>query len=368
MPHSELSAFHYYPDKTGGMLPWVYYLAPIGIAAVVFLFIKLKKIRKELLFGLLFFFFTIATVLQFLPVGFAIVAERYTYVPYIGLFFIAGKLYCDFTDNKFGNYSKSMKNYIILLITAFTLFFSVTTYERNTQWVNGIVLFDDIVSKNPEKGHAYWARGNGKFDLNDIKGALADFKLAIKYNHRPAVVYNNRANCWYMMDSVQKSIKGYDEAIKVDSTYAMAYYNRATAEQKLKDYNASIPDYKKAINYNFQNISWAYSGMGFSYYSINDMQQALTSVKKAIELKPDYSPAWFNKGNIEYAEKDFNAALLSYNKAIEYNPGNSSAIYDRGIAKLMLKDNTGACDDFSKASGLGYAPATDAARTYCGGK
>ena len=56
-----LSAFHYYPEKTGGMLPWVYYLAPLGIAAIVFLFIKLKKIRKELLFGLLFFFFTIAT-------------------------------------------------------------------------------------------------------------------------------------------------------------------------------------------------------------------------------------------------------------------------------------------------------------------
>ncbi|MGD0710777.1 MAG: hypothetical protein ABR968_06305, partial [Bacteroidales bacterium] len=192
-----LAAFHYYPEKTGGMLPWIYYFAPLGIAAVVFLFIKLKKIRKELMFGLLFFFFTIVTVLQFLPVGFAIVAERYTYVPYIGLFFIAGKLYCDFTDNKFGNYSKNRRNYIVLLIAAFALFFSVTSFERNKQWVNGIVLFDDIVAKNPERGHAYWARGNGKFDLNDIKGALADFEDAIKYNHRPAVVYNNRANCWY---------------------------------------------------------------------------------------------------------------------------------------------------------------------------
>ena len=55
-------------------------------------------------------------------------------------------------------------------------------------------------------------------------------------------------------------------------------------------------------------------------------------------MKPDYSPAWFNKGNIEYAQKDYNAALISYNKTIEYDPKNSSAIYDRGIAKLMLKD------------------------------
>ncbi len=363
-----LAAFHYYPDKTGGMLPWIYYLAPLGIAAVIFLFIKLKKIRKELMFGLLFFFFTIATVLQFLPVGFAIVAERYTYVPYIGLFFIAAKLYCDFTDNKFGNYSKSRKNYIVLLIAAFALFFCFTTFERNKQWKNGIILFDDIIAKNPEKGHAYWARGNGKFDLNDVSGALADFELAIKYNHHPAVVYNNRANCWYMMDSVEKSISGYNEAIKVDSTYAMAYYNKATAEQKLKDYMASVPDYKKAIHYNFQNMSWAYSGMGYSQFMLNDLPQALANINKAIEIKPDYSPAWFNKGNIEYAQKDYNAALLSYNKTIEYEPKNSSALYDRGISKLMLKDNPGACDDFAKASALGYALATDAQKVYCGGK
>jgi tetratricopeptide (TPR) repeat protein len=363
-----LSAFHYYPDKSGGMLPWLYYLAPIGIAAIIFLFIKLKKIRKELLFGLLFFFFTIATVLQFLPVGFAIVAERYTYVPYIGLFFIAAKLYCDFTDNKFGNFSKRRKNNIVLLIAAFALFFSISTFERNMQWKNGIVLFDDIIAKNPETGHAYWARGNGKFDLNDVQGALADFELAIKYNHRPAVVYNNRANCWYLMDSIPKSIKGYNEAIKVDSTYAMAYYNRATANQKLKDYNATIPDYIKAIQLNFQNISWAYSGMGYSQFMLNNFQQALSDINKAIELKPDYSPAWFNKGNIEYAQKDYNAALISYNRTVELDPKNSSAVYDRGIAKLMLKDNAGACDDFAKASALGYTPATDAQKLYCGGK
>jgi tetratricopeptide (TPR) repeat protein len=363
-----LSAFHYYPYKSGGMLPGLYYMAPLGIAAIVFLFIKLKKIRKELLFGLLFFFFTIATVLQFLPVGFAIVAERYTYVPYVGLFFIAAKLYCDFTDNKFGNFSKSRKNYIILLIAVFALFFSVTSFERNTQWKNGIVLFDDIIAKNPETGQAYWARGNGKFDLNDVPGALADFELAIKYNHHPAVVYNNRANCWYMMDSLQKSIGGYNEAIKTDSTYAMAYYNRATAEQKLKDYNATIPDYKKAIHFNFQNISWAYSGMGMSYYYLNDMQQAMTNIKKAIELKSDYSPAWFDKATVEYAQKDYTASIASYNKTLELNAGNTAAIYNRGIAKLMMKDNPGACDDFAKASAMGYAPATDAHKTYCEGK
>jgi tetratricopeptide (TPR) repeat protein len=108
--------------------------------------------------------------------------------------------------------------------------------------------------------------------------------------------------------------------------------------------------------------------MGYSQYMLNDLQQALININKAIEIKPDYSPAWFNKGNIEYSQKDYSAALISYNKTIEYDPQNSSAIYDRGIAKLMMKDKDGACNDFAKASGLGYAPAADAVKVYCGGK
>ena len=65
--------------------------------------ILIKKYRKPLIFGLLFFLFTIVLVLQIIPVGQALVAERYTYIPYIGLLFIIGKMYCEVTDNKLNN-------------------------------------------------------------------------------------------------------------------------------------------------------------------------------------------------------------------------------------------------------------------------
>jgi len=82
-----LSAFYPHPTLTNGVLPTLYYLSPIivwGIFAGLYFF--LIRHKKVFVFGLLFFLFAIILVIQFIPVGGAITADRYTYVPYIGLY------------------------------------------------------------------------------------------------------------------------------------------------------------------------------------------------------------------------------------------------------------------------------------------
>ena len=156
-----LSAVYYYPELVNGKLPLVYYFAPLGIALIFFLIIKLKKIRHELIFGFIFYFITIALVVQFIPVGFAIAADRYAYVSYIGLFYIPAKLYCDYIDNKFRNFNKTLNHYIIFIIIIIAGLFSILSFERNKIWKDGVILFDNVIEQYPTTGHAYFARANG---------------------------------------------------------------------------------------------------------------------------------------------------------------------------------------------------------------
>jgi protein O-mannosyl-transferase len=297
-----LSAIHYYPDKSSGALPILYYLAPIGIALIIFLIAKLNKFRKDLVFGFLFYLITIFLVLQFIPVGYALVSERYSYVPYIGLLFILGKFFCDFADNKFSNYSKPRKNYIVLIIAFFAVMFLYLTYERNNVWKNDVTLFSDVIEKNTEAGHAYWARGNGKYDKKDYNGALSDFNEAITNHYRFADVYNSRGKCYYEMDSIEAALSDYSMALKTDSSLALAYYNRGHTKQVLQDYLGSIIDFKKAIENDVQNPGLVYNEMSYSQYQIKDFQNALASTNKAIELDPEYAQTYLtNKTKIEKA-------------------------------------------------------------------
>jgi len=361
-----LAAIHYYPATTGGSLPLEYYLAPLGIALIVFLIVKFKSIRNDLIFGFLFFLISIILVLQFIPVGYAIVAERYSYVPYIGLFFIAGKLYADFTDNKFGNFSKNRKNYILLFIAMVTVLYLFLTFEQNKVWKNDVTLFDNVVANNPEVGHCYWARGNGKFNANDIQGALSDYNMALQLNYKNADAYNSRAKCYFEMDSVNAAIDGYTEALKLDNKHALAYYNRGHAKQKIMDYAGSVDDYKKAIENNVVNPGYVYNEMCYSQMNMNDLLNALISADKAIMLDPDYASEYIiNKAKIEYLLKDYQASLKDYNKALDRNPNSDLALYGQGMVMIALKDSTAACSDFSKAAGLGYSKANDALKLYC---
>jgi protein O-mannosyl-transferase len=357
-----LSILHYYPAK----LSIAFYLAPLGIAAIVFAIFKFKRIRKDLVFGTLFYLLSIILMLQFIPVGYSLVSERYSYVPFIGIFFIAGKLFSDYNDNKFGKFRRYIKIYLILAIAAVAMFFSVLTYQRNKVWKDGITLFDDVILKNPEAGHAYWARGTARADLDDPAGALSDFNEAIALGYKTSDAYNSRAKCYFEMDSMDAAMEGYTQAITMDDKNALAYYNRGHAKQKLEDYKGSVEDYKKAIENNIENPALVYNEMSFSQFNLNDLENALFSIKKAIELEPSYANEYLvNKARIEYLLKDYDSSLTDFNKVISSKPDNESAYYYRGLLKVEMKDTAAACNDFSKAAELGNSRANEALKNYC---
>ena len=85
-----LSNFYPYPLKEADAMPVVYYIYPLGVAVIFVLLWFFARKNRLVVFAALFFLVNIALLLQFIPVGGAIVADRYTYIPYLGLFIIAG--------------------------------------------------------------------------------------------------------------------------------------------------------------------------------------------------------------------------------------------------------------------------------------
>ncbi|MBU0765205.1 MAG: glycosyltransferase family 39 protein, partial [Bacteroidetes bacterium] len=242
-----LSAVHYLPLKTGGSLPLVYYIAPvfvIAIAATPFIF---KKHRKRLLFGLIFLLIAIFPGLQLKPVGFVLVTERYTYLPYIGLYFIAAVF---ITDLIFGNTSVSVKikPYIITGTVTFVLFFIVLARQRTYVWKDGATLFSDVIRRYPERGLGYAYRAydyecHGKYGL-----ALADYNEAIRLGYIAPNVYAKRAGIMYGFSPYKENVEKIDEMILAEPLSGKLYYNRGTlkANETFMDYYGAIYDFNKA--------------------------------------------------------------------------------------------------------------------------
>ena len=80
--------------------------------------------------------------------------------------------------------------------------------------------------------------------------------------------------------------------------------------------------------------SWFYSGTcgGGAYEGQGRLDEAIGALNKAIELKPDLTPAYYHLGNTYGKQGNFDAAIEAFKKAIELNPDYAQAYADLGGA------------------------------------
>ncbi len=351
-----LSAFYPYPVNINGIfIPSRYHLYFIAfLALAIYLFFYGQRLPKKVIFGLGFFTITILLVLQLLPVGKAIMADRYSYIPSIGIFYLAGEGFMYLLNKK-------IKWPAVALLSLAGVLFSVKTYARCGIWKDDMTLWNDIISQNKEveeayyKGYFFDKRGNteGVKTANSDKmkpGSAEDhFKKGTKY-----------ANLFQYKDA----IKEFTSAVELKPDYLEAYNLRGIAYVNEKKFDEAIEDFTQVIELK-PGIALAYNNRGIAFYNEKRNDEALSDFTRAIELDPGYVLAYNNKGNVLYDEKKFDEAVAAYSKAIELKPDYKLAWFKRGMAEYNLGQKDAGCMDMKQAADLGYNPAIEALAKFC---
>lgn len=247
-------------------------------------------------FPLLFFIITILPVLQLLPVGRAILAERYTYIPYLGFCFIFALFFSYVFSNLFSFNKCSFIKYIShLLLIFYFLFLSYTSFQRTKVWTDSINLWSDALKNNPDESFCYLSRGMAYKKANNYFLALQDYNKAIYINPGYAMAYNNRSVIYAQITQDYKAaLADCNKAISLEPSYAKAYNNRGSVFALMKNYYYAINDYKKALNLN-PYYAEAYYNLGNTYIALNDFNNACFYWKKAIKLNYKIADHLYNK-------------------------------------------------------------------------
>ncbi len=371
----QLSAFYPYPVKSGEAIPSVYYMYPLLIIGILtFVFYSIRR-TKKIIFAIGFFTATILLVLQLLPVGGAIMADRYCYIPSIGLFYLAAEGI---------NYLWTMKSKFAagILTGVFVIFFSAKTYTRCEVWKNGMTLWNDVISQYQNIPLAYNSRGVLFDGENKFREAISDFTKAIELNPNYDKAYNNRGNLLMKSNRPEDAIRDYNHSIVLKPDYYGSYKNRGNNYMSRNKPDSALADYSRAISLNPDDAE-TYFYRGNALRSSNRNEEALNDYQKAIQLRPGYLEAYFTRGMLymnemknEEALKDFNSALKinpefvegylnrgnlllnehrfdeamkDYNDAARLQPDNPKIYYNRGNLLGNLKKYAEAINDFSTA-------------------
>ena len=389
-----LSAYYPYPKL--GHIPMIYYATPFVLAGVAWWVWKSAKNNRDIVFGFLFFLVNIMFVLQFKGAGKAFMADRFTYIPYLGLFFILAKKYGDYTQ---GEIKSSWSKTLPIIALGFVGLCAVLTFMQNKTWQSSITLWENATAKHPNDPLSWNNKGLAHLDLHENEKALDAYEHALKAD---PTYYDAQFNMGVTLNNLkryQEAAVAYNNAVAIKPNDPEAYYSRAQVFSNGNEIEKSIADYEKAIELGIkkpahevqaamgnaylaaklydqaiQKFEEAIKGepkvdyyfkMGNAMAASGRMDAAIAAYENCIKLAPDFADAYNNKGNALASQQRFSEALPMFEEALRIKPDAANFRCNLGLAKHGMGDLKGACADWQKAVMGGYAGAQGLIQQFC---
>jgi tetratricopeptide (TPR) repeat protein len=341
---SDLAVFYPHPR----LLPfWHVMGAVLFLGAMTFAVIRTAKRLPYLAVGWLWFAGTLVPVIGVVQVGDQAMADRYSYIPLIGLFVMAAWGIPELLK-KWQPTRPPRKEALLGLAASILACLLIVTWTQVGYWRNSIALYDHSLKVTIPSDIILCNRGAAYGELGNHRQAISDYDRAVEINPDYAEAYYNRGNAYAALGNYRQAISDYDRAIEINPEHAQAFNNRGLAYGRLGDHMLGISDYNRAIEIN-PKYADAYSNRGAAYGIIGSYRQAISDYDRAIEINPQHAQAFNNRGLAYGRLGDQRQAISDYNRAIEINPDNAKAYYNRAVAYVELGDNRQAISDYDRA-------------------
>lgn len=223
--------------------------------------------------------------------------------------------------------------------------------------------FDLAIAKNYKNYNAYFYKAKALIELNEPQNALPNLDLAIEnYPINPMFFYY-RGKLYFDQGKIENAFADFDKAVSLKADFTDALNYRGVTKEMKGLHVEAIEDYNAALKAN-PNFATAYYNKGTSEAALEKYSDALASFTRCIELDPKKVMGFMNRGNCQVMLKDYKSAINDYTSAISLDPKNADAYFNRGAAYQYSGDKN-SCKDWQRALSLGSKKASEALNKYC---
>ena len=216
--------------------------------------------------------------------------------------------------------------------------------------------FDFVIQCQPENIHVYEQRGRMRSLLYDEVGAIEDFSICIQHNPNDYIAYQERAqsftqlgrnkdalNDWYEMLEICLA-KGDTESCETANFFIKSCENKEDSPKSVTtspqqesefDFEARETDIPSA-DASSSSQATSYYNLGCELYNQGEVTEAISALKQAIQVDPNYAMAYFILGIILKNSNLLDESVKAFTKAIEINPKDSRFYEFLGFALADL--------------------------------
>ena len=324
----------YYPHP--GTIP-VWQVAGSGLLllCVSVLVIKAAKNRPYLAVGWLWYLGTLVPVIGLVQVGSQAMADRYTYLSFVGLFImIAWGL-----PSLLAGWHHRRNAFAIASAILF-LGCVVGTWRQVGHWQNSITLFQHTVKVTNDNHFAHNNLGVALARGGRLDEATYHYSQALRIKPDRAEVHNNLGNALAAQENVDRAVGHYYQALEIDPNNARAYNNLGNLLANQGKTEEAINHYTEALRLEPDYVG-AHYNLGTVLAEQGRTEEAINHITEALRLMPYWAGAHNNLGVLLERRGRLDEAIRHYSEALRLDPNYAKARHNLEKALRLSEQSAG---------------------------
>jgi protein O-mannosyl-transferase len=287
-----------------------------------------RRTRPWLLMGWVWYVVMLLPVVGIIQVGAQTHADRYTYLPQIGIYVAVTWLVAEWRVSRVALGGLMAGVLAVLMVCA---------WQQTAYWQNSETLWTHTLACTTDNYIAHNNFGTALMDKGRIDEASIQFQQALQINPALAEARNNLASALLKKGGVDEAIAHYEEVLKSDPSYADAHFNLANALERKGRTDEAIAQLQQALQI-IPGYAEAHNNLGRLLCQKGRVGEGIAHFQQALQINPAFVEAHNNLGNALMEEGRVDEAIVCYQKALAINPDYAPARSNLKKAVLQRPD------------------------------
>jgi Flp pilus assembly protein TadD len=314
----------YYPFSPADMPVWQPIAAFLFLVFITVIVVRQASQRPYLIVGWLWFLGTLVPVIGLVQVGGQAMADRYHYIPSIGLFIALVFTIADFFSARQSSRTVRAAFAIIVLVIMSTL-----TWRQIDLWRDSVSLFTHTLSVTSdnlpmEYNLAYVLGRQGKSDE-----AIAHFNEALRINPNYYHALVNLGITLADRGKLTEAMRCYEQSLQVNPNSAKAHAEMGLVLGRQEKFGEALPHFYKSLEI-APNEPLVRMNLGWTLALLNKHQEAVEHLNEALRLNPNSAETHNNLGLVLMSQGKLEESRSHFSTALQLKP-------DLGVAQENLK-------------------------------
>ena len=264
-----------------------------------------------------YYLITLLPVAGIIQVGLHSAADRFTYLPSVGLSMLVG-VGVLWLWNKVSNFqNRWLVRCFMLSLVCFALAgMAWRTVIQFAVWENSESMWKAVIAGSKEPvPEGYYGLGLYYYEQGNCDEAITQFKRAVNLSPNYAAIHYNLGNAYIRKGMIGKAIFELERSIVLGSRNPAAYNNLGNCYGRRGEWDKALAKFRQAlaINPSFED---AYANMGATYYRKGNLKEALDAFRKALSLNDGMARVHYRTAKIYYDTGNFEKAVTHCRKAM----------------------------------------------------